>query len=234
MENLTDLEAFIDHYYQLQANMNPDPENPNKRKKKDSSTDTEDLPTIDIEVSVLASINKKLDLLVTLHQEIKDIRESLDFAHHHIVTLQQSNQELQTTVDSLSIQMQTITNENKLMKDNILDLQVRSMGDNLIFSGIPEQTPDNPKCLIKQFMETHLKIPAETVQNITFHRVHRLGKHSDRGPRPIIAKFEHFEQKELVKSKGRELKGKPFGLNDQFPRTPQNTLPDLKRKQKQQ
>ncbi|KAK0155523.1 hypothetical protein N1851_002112 [Merluccius polli] len=90
------------------------------------------------------------------------------------------------------------------------------MRDNLLFSDIPEQTPDNPKYLIKQFMVTHLKIPADSVQNITFHRVHR--KHSDRGPRPIIAKFEHFEQKELVKSKGRELKGKPFGLNDQFPR----------------
>uniref|UniRef100_A0A8C5FVN2 Uncharacterized protein n=1 Tax=Gadus morhua TaxID=8049 RepID=A0A8C5FVN2_GADMO len=92
---------------------------------QDSSTDTEDLPTIDIEVSVLASINKKLDLLVTLHQEIKDISDSLDFAHHHIVTLQQSNQELQTTVESLSEQMQAITKENKRMKDNILDLQAR-------------------------------------------------------------------------------------------------------------
>ena len=62
--------------------------------------------------------------------------------------------------------MQAITKENKRMKDNILDLQARSMRDNLIFSGIPEQTPDNPKCLIKQFMETHLKVPADSIQNI--------------------------------------------------------------------
>lgn len=41
------------------------------RGKTTSSTDTSDLLTTDIEVSVLASINKKLDLLVALHNKIK-------------------------------------------------------------------------------------------------------------------------------------------------------------------
>ena len=39
-----------------------------------------------------------------------------------------------------------------------------------------------------------------------------------KGPRPIIAKFEHYQQKELIKSRGRELKGTKFGLNYQFQR----------------
>ncbi|KAM4530052.1 uncharacterized protein PAE49_022712 [Odontesthes bonariensis] len=37
-------------------------------------------------------------------------------------------------------------------------------------------------------------------------------------PRPIVAKFEHFERKELVKSRGRELRGTDFSVNDQFPK----------------
>ncbi|XP_065325883.1 NLR family CARD domain-containing protein 3-like [Pelmatolapia mariae] len=37
-------------------------------------------------------------------------------------------------------------------------------------------------------------------------------------PRPIVAKFGHFKQKEQVKSRGRELKGTDFSVNDQFPR----------------
>lgn len=41
------------------------------RGKTTSSTDTSDLTT-DIEVSVLASINKKLDLLEALHNKIKN------------------------------------------------------------------------------------------------------------------------------------------------------------------
>ncbi len=37
-------------------------------------------------------------------------------------------------------------------------------------------------------------------------------------PRPIVAKFGYFKQKEQVKSRGRELKGTDFGVNDQFPK----------------
>merc|ERR1712035_8530 len=67
-------------------------------------------------------------------------------------------------------------------------------------------------------MGTHLKIPPDIAKDITFHRVHRLGTHTAKGPRPIIAKFEHFQHKLLIKSKGKELKGTTFGLNDQYPR----------------
>ncbi|XP_054872178.1 uncharacterized protein LOC111565470 isoform X6 [Amphiprion ocellaris] len=60
------------------------------------------------------------------------------------------------------------------------------MRDNLIFSGIPESTPDNPETLVKNFMVSALKIPAEAVKNITFHRVHRLGPRGGNRHRPII------------------------------------------------
>lgn len=33
----------------------------------------------------------------------------------------------------------------------------------------------------------------------------------------IIAKLEYFKHEELIKSKGKELKGTKYGLNDQFP-----------------
>ncbi|KAL4008532.1 hypothetical protein ACER0C_002384 [Sarotherodon galilaeus] len=51
-------------------------------------------------------------------------------------------------------------------------------------------------------------------------RVHRLGpiRAAAGRPRPIVAKFGHFKQKEHVKSRGRELKGTDFSVNDQFPK----------------
>ena len=55
-------------------------------------------------------------------------------------------------------------------------------------------------------MLSQLKLPSVVIQNITFHRVHRLGKQQKDKTRFIIAKFEHDQQKELVKSKGRQLK----------------------------
>jgi len=153
-----------------------------------------------------------------LHNEMKELRSSLEFAYTHIEKLEQSNTSLQMNVESLNKQMDTIIKENKLMKETILDIQTRSMRDNLIFSGITENSPDDPEAMIRDFMQTQLKLQPDTVNQITFHRVHRLGTRSNKSPRPIIAKLEHYKHKELIKSKGKELKGTNYGLNDQFPR----------------
>lgn len=104
------------------------------------------------------------------------------------------------------------------MKETILNIQTRLMHNNLIFSGIPEISPDNPELQIQNFMQSQLKLPTDVIQNITFHRVHRLGKQQQDKTCPIIAKFEHYQQKELVKSKGKLLKDNHFGMNDQYPR----------------
>ena len=67
-------------------------------------------------------------------------------------------------------------------------------------------------------MVSALKMSPEAVRNITFHRVHRLGHRRGNQARPIVSKFEHFNQKDAVKRRGRELKGTNYGMNDQFPR----------------
>ncbi|XP_056099695.1 uncharacterized protein LOC130078197 [Rhinichthys klamathensis goyatoka] len=105
------------------------------------------------------------------------------------------------------------------MQETILDIQSRSMRDNLIFSGIPESSTEDPEKSVKDFLINQLKLSPETVEHITFHRVHRLGqKHiNSTRSRPIIAKFEHFKQKVLVQRQGRQLKGTHYGLNDQYP-----------------
>ncbi len=83
------------------------------------------------------------------------------------------------------------------------------MRDNLVFSGIPESAEEDPEATVKNFIKTYLKLPEDTVENICFERVHRMGakKPGAPRPRPIVAKFGYFKQKEQVKSRGRELKG---------------------------
>ncbi|KAL7398273.1 hypothetical protein ABVT39_007089 [Epinephelus coioides] len=66
-----DLEEFIDHHY-YKCVMEGPADNPNKRKKTDSATDTQEL--VSSEFSVSESINKKLEVLGMLHQEIKDLK----------------------------------------------------------------------------------------------------------------------------------------------------------------
>lgn len=67
-------------------------------------------------------------------------------------------------------------------------------------------------------MSMQLQMPSESMENITFHHVHRLSKQDSNRTRPIIAKFEHYQQKEMVLSKGKLLKNTNVGKNNQFPR----------------
>ncbi len=135
-------------------------------------------------------------------------------------TLAAENASLRDSVKSLTENMTHLSEENKKIKETVIDLQARSMRDNLVFSGIPESAEEDPEATVKNFIKTYLKLPEDTVENICFERVHRMGakKPGAPRPRPIVAKFGYFKQKEQVKSRGRELKGTDFGVNDQFPK----------------
>ena len=54
----------------------------------------------------------------------------------HISNVSVSNQT--TRPSPINDQLVSVTAENKIMKETILDLQAHSLRDNLIFSGIPE------------------------------------------------------------------------------------------------
>lgn len=70
--------------------------------------------------------------------------------------------------------MTSTTNNLKTLKDQHLDLQSRSMRDNLIFTGIDEQREESADMfeqILNKFIEEKLGITDE----IIFHRVHRMG-----------------------------------------------------------
>ena len=58
-------------------------------------------------------------------------------------------------------------------------------------------------------------------KEIHFDRVHRLGFYNpqQKYPRPIVAKFTFYKDKELVRSEApKTLIGFLFGVNEQFPK----------------
>lgn len=173
----------------------------------------------------LSNLDSRLSLIEVLHKEFQNLRHSLEYSQQQVDSLTEENKSFKSSVDTLTAklsivttQLSSVTAENKAMQEIILDLQSRSMRDNLIFSSIPESSAEDPEKTVKDFMINQLKLTPETVEHITFHSVHRLGqKLNSTRPRPIIAKFEHFKQKVLVQRQGRQLKGTHYGLNDQFP-----------------
>ena len=233
---MEDLEKFIDSYCVCDSNMKravnssgaptkgtarkrKDPI-PNKRQKRHSSSSSSGEEIMEIEISMIRSINErlgKLDILVELQDDIRELRKSLEFSQAQITDLRKENDTLKGTVLSLQNGLLAVQKETRLHKETLLDIQCRAMRENIIFSGLNEEENDKPELVLREFMCQKLKLPVETVQNIAFVRVHRLGGKGPNRPRPIIARFEHFKQKEMVKSQGKFLKGTNLWMNDQFP-----------------
>ena len=174
---------------------------------------------------IMQKLNK-LDILDKLVTEITDLKQSLEYAHSEIQDLKQENKNLQEEVEKISVAhtntVDTLTRHEKTM----IDIQARSMRDNLIFSGIPETEGENTEDILSEFIRKELGYG----EQISFERVHRIGpRHGQNGPkhRPIVAKFSHFKTKEEVRKKGPNLRGKPFGINEQFPQEIVNRRKEL-------
>ena len=107
------------------------------------------------------------------------------------------------------------------LKGDIIELQARSMRDNLIFYNIkeaPNESSEVTKTLLKAFMKDELRIAEDTLSTVTFDRVHRLGKQRLYKTRPIVAKFNPYKGKEIVLSHLKNLdRKKKFGVCEQIP-----------------
>ncbi|KAK3095745.1 hypothetical protein FSP39_018472 [Pinctada imbricata] len=109
------------------------------------------------------------------------------------------------------------------LRETVKDLQCRSMRDNLVFSGIHESSHEDTEEVLQNFIRDEL----ELTQDFNFERVHRIGREQGHRPRAIVAKFTSFKQREIVRKSGPKLKGKRYGINEQFPKDVMDTRRSL-------
>ena len=95
------------------------------------------------------------------------------------------------------------------------------MRENLVFSGIPESElgrDEYEDC--ESLIRTVIREDMQIMRLIEFDRVHRLGRYK-RGqtyPRPIVAKFTYYKDKEFVRHAApKTLIGTNISVNEQFP-----------------
>ena len=85
--------------------------------------------------------------------------------------------------------------KTKSMKDKMVDLESRSMRENLMFYGIAERDQDeNCGKLVKYVCKEILKIM--TAENMLFDRAHRVGAQCGSKVRPIVVKFHYYHERE--------------------------------------
>ena len=206
------------------------PQPPKKRRDRSAlgSSDADEPCTHKEIIESLDQIHvklQKLTLLDELANDVKDLKASLEFSDSMIETLKTDNAALRLEVIRLTRLTDDLQREHRNMDNNILDLQCRSMRDNIIFHGLPEQknkTHQYPEELVKTFLVAKLNIKSEEAASIDFARVHRLGKpkvdaNGRVKSRPIVANVTNSKMKSAVMSKGKELKNTTYSITDQFP-----------------
>lgn len=164
----------------------------------------------------------KLDMLNKLSEDVKDMKQSLEFYIAMVDVLKQENASLRLKVNNLKQLTTELQGNNIKISESILDLQSRSMRDNIIIHGVHEtakETYQITEQLVKNFMTEQLKMEQSVVQNIQLARAHRIGKLKEAKdkPRPIVAKLAVAKDKSTIMARGRELKGSTFSITDQFP-----------------
>ena len=131
----------------------------------------------------------------------------------------------QEQYDKINDQFNRLKNENKRLNEEITDLQSRSMRDNLLFYNLQEKTTteerrvENCTLLIHEFCELSLGLD-NARNNIRIDRAHRIGKYQHGKSRPIVVKFNYYQDKLSVKEKVKEKNGDiSVRVSDQYPKS---------------
>lgn len=110
-------------------------------------------------------------------------------------------------VDEFLKEIKRLREENKLLKDRVQDLEdkiniseQKGKEKNLVLVGIPKQTEEQPKKIIKKIFAT---LKPEINEN-DIEETYRITKHEKA---PILVKFKNYETKLKIVQKVKEMKG---------------------------
>jgi uncharacterized coiled-coil protein SlyX len=139
-------------------------------------------------------VNKEIQDMKEIKSKVTEIEKGVTYLSNQYDDQQKEIAEMKNTVreinkrpDNRSVmaELREARQDLSQLKESHLDLQTRSIRDNLVFEGIPERLGENTEEVIKNFIQTELDISDE----IDFHRVHRMGKQKAQKHRLIVAKF---------------------------------------------
>ena len=192
----------------------------------------EKLDKIEAHLSVvsasLVSIEEKVS---RLDEDVQDLKQKTNRVEKKASELEESIQFNEDDISDLKKESKESKFEINDLRKQLLYLETYSRRENVKFFGIDEvvlaSEVDSPtedtRDLVFKFLGNKLRIENPRGR-IEFQRVHRLGKpnNSSDKPRPIIARFLRYSDKEMVMDQARkELKrqeDKQFSVFDDIPK----------------
>ena len=197
--------------------------------------------------SVCSSVANIEEALTNLEKDVADLKVKTEGNTTNVSQLKERVDFNEGDIAEAKRDAAAVKLEAEKLKMNLLYFETYNRRENLKFFGIEENTSnvaenigdanmDDPphmtedtKQVMYNFLEQELKI-SNARDRIEFQRIHRLGKPNNKGPRPIIARFLRYTDREEVMSQARKhLKGKDFSVFDDIPKE----LYDLRKQQRE-
>lgn len=220
-ELVEDLESYIDKIDNIMF-MQPD----SKRSRDQlGSSDHEDLRISADPLRRRESMDatQKAGSIRELTDDVEDLKQAMDFNNSLIEVLKQDNTSLRVEVNTPKQLTTELQQKNHKISNDILDMQSRSMRDNIIIHWLPwnkqRDLPVHKATGGNSFMKDSLKMEERKVDAVHFSRVHliRQAKASRQKSRPIAAKVIDTKMKKSIMGRGNELWGTNYSISDQHP-----------------
>ena len=199
----------------------------------------------------LDEMNAKLDKVLAVCGEIESLKKEIGELKgelkdlKEIISLKAEMAETSTTVKENGEDMNSFDTDIEVLKRRNIKLEAYTRRENIRIYNIKEESDENTEEQVRNLFVAKLRIPQNDVDAIRFERVHRIPvkpssqRSQSRGPRPVIVRFSHYQNKEFVRSFYKNLKGTKIGISDDFPREVEEihktlypVLKQAKRKQK--
>ena len=152
------------------------------------------------------------------------------------INLQKEMSELKKQNSVLTDKMKSNFASNESLSNELSELKARSMQQNLLFFGIcepPNKEKEYIEPKIKDFMKHELDLEDPSiVDSIVFDRIHRLGRPNNTpgaNPRPVVARFERYKDREVIREAAKDLNSKRNGysIREQYPPPPPKWKPNV-------
>ena len=180
----------------------------------------------------------KLDSIDTcmksLEQELKDVKASITFVHAEVEDIKKESEQLKKSEGETKKRIENLEQLNSTLNNRVIDLQARSMRNNLILCNIKESDGEDTMEIIKDIMENTLGI--ENAKSIKIDRSHTMGKKQVKTTtkqRAIVAKFNYFPDKERILANARKFKGTGMAVSEQFAKERKRLYPEMKKAKQQ-
>ena len=178
--------------------------------EEDKTTETSSVTSMfDMIMTKLGKLDIIDNRMKSVEQELKEMKHSLEFVHAEVKDIKDENEKRKKTDGETQQRLEKLEQINTDLNNRVIDLQARSMRDNLIFYNVEENEEENSTEIVHSLLESNFKMDAKSIK---IDRAHRMGKKQHGA-----AKFNYFPDKVRILANAKNLKGTNIGVSEQFP-----------------